>query len=174
MEALDFAIGTRSSRPAEQVLDELTREQAVSKASEAQIEAGRRTFFHVNGAGCYKCHQIGGRGGQVGPDLTVIARTMDRKKLAESILYPSKEISPQFTNWIIETTDGKTLTGMLLGEELNADLRLGNSQGEVFLVPFKKIESRSPTKTSIMPEKLHETMTRSELHDLITFLETLK
>ena len=63
---------------------------------------------------------------------------------------------------------------MLLGEELNGDLRLGNNQGEVFFVPFKEIESRSPLKTSIMPEKLHEAMTADEFRDLITFLESLK
>ena len=117
---------------------------------------------------------MGGRGGQVGPDLTVIARTMDRQKLAESILEPSKEISPQFTTWAVETTSGKVLTGMLLGEELNGDLRLGDNSGKVFFIPFKDIESRQPLKSSIMPEKLHEQLTPSEFRDLIAYLETLK
>lgn len=99
---------------------------------------------------------------------------MDRQKLVESILDPSKEISPQFTAWAIETKQGKVLTGMLLGEEVNGDLRLGNSQGEIFLVPFNDIETRSPLKTSIMPEKLHEAMEPGEFRDLIKYLETLK
>ena len=63
---------------------------------------------------------------------------------------------------------------MLLGEEVNGDLRLGNNLGEVFFVPFKEIESRTPLKTSIMPEKLHESMTADEFRDLIAYLETLK
>jgi putative heme-binding domain-containing protein len=117
---------------------------------------------------------VGGRGGQVGPDLTVIARTMDRKKLVESILEPSREISPQYTTWTIETKSGKSLSGLLLGEEVNGDLRLGNNQGEIVFVPFKEIETRVPSKVSIMPEKLHETMSVTELSDLVSFLETLK
>ena len=168
MEAVDFALGKR-----------FTEKPSLTADQQPLIdipfpEAGRRVFFHTNSAGCFKCHTVGGRGGQVGPDLTVIARTMDRQKLAESILEPSKEISPQFTTWAIETTSGKVLTGMLLGEELNGDLRLGDNTGKIFFVPFKEIETRSPLKTSIMPEKLHELMTPSEFRDLVAYLETLK
>jgi hypothetical protein len=57
---------------------------------------------------------------------------------------------------------------------VNGDLRLGNNAGEVFFVPFNKIVSRLPTKTSIMPEKLYELMTASEFRDLIAFLQSLK
>ncbi len=171
--ALDYALGSRAPVAPSQLLSELTA-AGNSLTPNDSAESGRRAFFHTNGAGCYKCHTVGGRGGQVGPDLTVIARTMSRQKLAESILEPSKEISPQFTTWAIETTAGKVLTGMLLGEEVNGDLRLGNNLGEVFFVPFKEIESRAPLKTSIMPEKLHESMTADEFRDLIAYLETLK
>ena len=178
-DALEFNVGPRKPPASKELLAEFSASpqddglKLPPPRDNNAIEAGRRAFFQTNGAGCYKCHQIGGRGGQVGPDLTVIARTMDRKKLAESILDPSKEISPQFTTWTIETKNGKTLTGMLLGEEVNGDLRLGNNLGEVFFVPFNEIETRTPMKTSIMPEKLHETMSNSEFHNLIRFLETL-
>jgi len=170
-EALEFCLGSPVKSSPESLLAEMITTESDQPGNS---EFGRRTFFHVNAAGCYKCHTIGGRGGLVGPDLTVIARTMDRKKLAESILEPGKEISPQFTTWAIETKSGKTLTGLLLGEEVNGDLRLGNSQGEVFFVPFNDIETRTPLKTSIMPEKLHETMTKTELYDLISFLGKLR
>ena len=180
IEALKFNSGQRTARSVKESLAEFAGADSKNTSPETGIgskgsaESGRRAFYHVNGAGCYKCHMVGGRGGQVGPDLTVIARTMDRKKLAESILEPSKEISPQFTTWAIETKNGKVLNGMLLGEEVNGDLRLGNNQGEIFFVPFNEIETRAPMPVSIMPEKLHETMTATELRDLIAFLETLK
>jgi putative membrane-bound dehydrogenase-like protein len=171
-EALQFAVGRRDSVPPRQLQDAVV---AMGNSPPAhQIESGRRLFFHVNGAGCYKCHTVSGRGGQVGPDLTVIARTMDHKKLAESILEPNKEISPQFTTWAIETKQGTVVTGLLLGEELNGDLRIGNPLGELVFVPFKNIETRAPLKTSIMPEKLHELMTASEFLDLIAYLTSLK
>lgn len=174
--ALDFAMNRRTIQDVSLLLAEVAKSRnfADAEASFNAAESGRRVFYRAQGAGCYKCHMVGGRGGQVGPDLTVIARTMDRKKLVESILEPSREISPQFTSWAIETKNGKLLTGLLLGEEVNGDLRLGNNLGEVIHVPFNDIESRTPMKASIMPEKLHETMTVAELRDLVTFLETLK
>lgn len=179
-EALSFAVGSQSELSVSELLSAYQRPTSTTieplklEGDPEKMEAGRREFFHGNGAGCYKCHRIGGRGGQVGPDLTMIARTMDRKKLAESILEPSREISPQFTTWVIELKSGKTVTGLLLGEEVNGDLRLGDSKGEVFFVPFNDIETRTPAKTSIMPEKLHTQMTRSEFDELITFLLSLK
>ncbi len=171
-EAIAFALGQGREGSAHQkpTVDELVG----TALPTGNAEAGRRVFFNANSAGCFKCHTVGGRGGQVGPDLTVIARTMDRQKLAESILEPSKEISPQFTTWAVETTSGKVLTGMLLGEEVNGDLRLGDNTGKIFFVPFKDIETRQPLKTSTMPEKLHEQLTPSEFRDLIAYLETLK
>lgn len=174
-EAIEFRAGQRPAQSASEVLAEFPNSASPQlSASVDSIESGRRIFFHTNGAGCYKCHMVSGRGGQVGPDLTVIARTMDRKKLVESIVEPSKEISPQFTTWAIETKNGKVLTGLLLGEEVNGDLRLGSNSGDLFFVPFNDIETRTPMKTSIMPEKLHEALTRTEFHDLIAFLESLK
>ncbi len=140
----------------------------------ADASAGRRTFFHHNGPQCGKCHTVQGRGGQVGPDLTIIARTMDREKLLSSILEPSKEISPQFTTWIIETTEGKTHTGFILEDNRTGQIKLGTAAGDVLVINEDEVETREPSKVSVMPEKLHEQMTTHELRDLLTFLETLK
>ncbi len=38
--------------------------------------AGERIFFHPKAAGCFRCHQIHGRGGHVGPDLSSAARLL--------------------------------------------------------------------------------------------------
>ena len=101
---------------------------------------------------------------------------MDRQKLTEAILTPSKEISPQFKTWAIETTDGQTVTGLFLGEEFPKapTSAWATTPGKISLVPFNTIARRQPLKTSFMPDKLHELLTDAEFRDLIAFLESLK
>ena len=53
-------------------------------------------FSITKGPGCYRCHQFDGRGSRAGPDLTNLAAGIDRRRLVESIVAPSKEIAPQF------------------------------------------------------------------------------
>ena len=47
--------------------------------------AGERIFFHPRAAGCFRCHQIHGRGGHVGPDLSSDARLLGRLRQADRI-----------------------------------------------------------------------------------------
>jgi putative membrane-bound dehydrogenase-like protein len=135
---------------------------------------GRRVFFHANSAGCYKCHTVDGRGGKLGPDLTTIARTMNRKKLAESILEPSKEISPQFTTWTFIMDSGKVHNGMLLGDVRDDIQRIGTTDGKTVVLKASEIEERRPQKASIMPEKLSQRLTSTEFRNLLAYLESLK
>ena len=135
--------------------------------------AGRRIFFHANSAGCYRCHTIAGRGGRIGPDLSTIARTLDRRKLAESILEPSREIAPQFVAWSLATTGGQVHSGLILSEE-SEKLQIGTSEGKIIDLKAADIEERTPQRVSLMPEKLPEQLTLQEFRDLLAFLETLK
>jgi putative membrane-bound dehydrogenase-like protein len=138
-------------------------------------DAGRRVFFASNGATCFRCHTVDGRGGNIGPDLTYIARTASRRKLAESILEPSKEIAPQFTLWSFVMDDGKVHHGVILGDTRDGKRqRIGTPEGKIVDLPLNRIELRTPQKKSAMPDKLIDRLTASEFRDLLAFLETLK
>lgn len=104
--------------------------------------AGRRVFFHPNGPACYKCHTVNGRGGNLGPDLSSIGRGLSRKRLAESIIEPSKEIAPQFTNWTFVMESGKVHHGMILGDTRDDIQRIGTAEGTVVSLNAKK--NRTP------------------------------
>ncbi|GAB4150724.1 MAG: hypothetical protein Tsb009_25680 [Planctomycetaceae bacterium] len=142
--------------------------------SSGDASAGRRVFFATNGAGCFRCHTVNGRGGKIGPDLSTIARTMNRRKLAESILEPSREIAPQFTLWSFVMADGKTHHGMILGDTRNGKRqRIGTPQGTIVELPLLDIEERLPQSKSVMPDRLIDRLTVSEFRDLLRFLESL-
>jgi putative heme-binding domain-containing protein len=143
-------------------------------SSGGNAEAGRRLFEHPNAGGCFRCHTINGRGGKIGPDLSVIARSTNREKLAESILRPSKEIAPQFTVWTFVTREGRTIVGMVVAEDREGRIRIGTPEGVVTELASADVEERHPQNTSLMPERLVDTLTPGEFCDLIAYLGSLK
>jgi putative membrane-bound dehydrogenase-like protein len=153
--------------------------------------AGERVFFHPRGPQCFVCHCVNGRGGEVGPDLSTIAAAMNREKIVESILEPSKEIAPAYTNWQVLTVNGQVFDGRILSEDppgtfsfvdpatgketiIPAALTLIDAKGLTRRIPLVEIQERRALKLSIMPENLHAVLTRQEFRDLVTYLGGLK
>ena len=136
----------------------------------ADPASGERVFFHSKGPGCYRCHQVDGRGGQAGPDLTTMATATDRRRLIESIVAPSREIAPQFVSWSVARTDGTVFTGILLEQSPEGSLVFADSEGRRIAVKPDEIAERRQQKTSIMPDDLPRLMTLQEMRDLIAFL----
>ena len=83
---------------------------------------------------------------------------------------PSVEVAPQFTEWLITTTDGRTLSGIFLADNGLGEQTYGNSKGETFKVRTNEIESRQAQKTSTMPDSLADLLTLDEFRDLLAYL----
>jgi putative heme-binding domain-containing protein len=132
---------------------------------------GERLFFHPQIASCYRCHEHNGRGAAIGPDLTTFGRGASRERILQSMLEPSREVAPHYVPWIIETTDGRTLTGLYVGEEVKGEHRYADAQGKIFLVHPNDIERRDASKQSIMPADFGKSLTDDELRDLASFLQ---
>ena len=60
---------------------------------------------------CLGCHQIGKEGGAVGPALTDVGRRLKAEEIAESLLWPKRQIKPEFSAWQILLNDGRSLQG---------------------------------------------------------------
>jgi hypothetical protein len=143
-------------------------------ASGGNAETGRRLFEHPNVGGCFHCHMVNGRGGKIGPELSLIARSSNREKLAESIVRPSKEIAPQFASWTFVTREGRVLAGVIVAEDREGHVRIGTAEGTVVELDAADIEERHPQNKSIMPERLVDSLTPGEFRDLIAYLANLK
>lgn len=137
------------------------------------VTQGLLIFSHPSGPGCIKCHRLEGRGGMIGPDLSHVGSTFSAEKLVTSILEPSREVSPQFTTWVMTTLAGQVHTGMIVHENEGKTV-LGNAEGNTIELPTAVVENRTPQKTSVMPEKLVERLSRHEWVDLIAFLRSRK
>ena len=138
----------------------------------ADIEAGRRVFFHSKLAGCYRCHRADGRGADIGPDLSTIGQR-PRQFILESILEPSKEVGPSFQTWQIETNDGRVRNGLLVHTNLD-EYDYVDEKGEKFRVNTRDVAEIRGIPNSIMPDRLVDRLTDRELRDLLGFLEAKK
>jgi putative heme-binding domain-containing protein len=132
--------------------------------------AGQRVFFHPRGAACYRCHQVDGRGGTIGPDLSVTPRSLSRERWLESLLAPAKEVSPQYTAWNIVRSDGTTLSGVLLADDPDGARRYGTAEGQIVTAQRSEIAEIHPQAGSIMPDNVCDLLSVGELRDLTAFL----
>jgi putative heme-binding domain-containing protein len=121
---------------------------------------------------CRNCHRLAGVGQSVGPDLDGIAAKRSREDLLESLIEPSKRIEPAFQSHSILTTDGRTITGLMI-ERTDRHTTLRSADGKSHTIDDDEIESARALGVSLMPAGLAGDMTADELADLLAFLESL-
>jgi putative heme-binding domain-containing protein len=129
---------------------------------------GRKVFFSDE-ALCSRCHQVGGQGGRIGPDLSNLTQR-DYASVLRDVRQPSAAINPDYLSYFVELTDGRLLTGVVRTE--GDRLVVGDSAGKETAVPRNKVESLTPSPISVMPEGLDKTLGPDKLRDLLTFLLT--
>ena len=135
------------------------------------IERGRQVFAAAK-TSCSKCHRIEGEGGQIGPDLSTIGRSRSQRDLLEAILFPSASFARGFAPYVIQTDDGQTVSGIILGEGAQK-LRLGIDKDKSQLIANDTIEEIRASNVSIMPSDVHRSLTPQELADLVSYLKSL-
>lgn len=134
---------------------------------------GRALYFETEGLQCKSCHLVGGQGIDLGPDLSAIGAKYDRGQLLESILEPSKTIEPKYLIHLVETTDGRVLSG-LVAEQGAAEVVLRDATNAPIRVDRSEIEQFVPQAQSLMPELLLKDLTAQEVADLLEFLGSLR
>ena len=125
-------------------------------------------------AACYKCHRFEGQGGIVGPDLTAAAGRFNNQNLIESLVDPSKVISDQYqmSNFILDS--GKQVVGRVAN--LNGDIMMVMENmlepGKFANVKSSEVDEVIPSKASPMPNGLLDTMSKSDILDLLAYLKS--
>jgi putative heme-binding domain-containing protein len=132
-------------------------------------DRGRSLF----GAGsCFACHRFNNEGGANGPDLTGVSGRFNARDLLESIIEPSKTISDQYQAVVILMDDGRLITGRIVnlhGDTWHVNTDMLNPNGQIN-VDRRKVDRMTPSRTSMMPEALLDTLKEDEVLDLIGFL----
>jgi putative membrane-bound dehydrogenase-like protein len=125
-----------------------------------------REIFKKN---CASCHRLDREGIAVGPDLFGI-RNQPKEVILLHIIIPEYEIMPGFVNYVIETRDGRTLSG-IIGGETDSKVTLRRALGEEETVDRANILSLTSTGLSLMPQELEKNMSRQDMADLIAYLK---
>jgi putative membrane-bound dehydrogenase-like protein len=124
-------------------------------------------LYHESAA-CGKCHQMFGKGGAVGPDLTSYNRSNLRTMLL-GIINPNAEIREGFETLIILTDDGQVINGFKIDEDANS-LVLRTVDGQSQTINKASIEEQHRNNTSLMPTGLLNDLSDTQIRDLFAFL----
>lgn len=119
-------------------------------------------------AACMVCHKSGDKGNDVGPHLGTI-KAWPVEQILTNVLDPNREVSPNFSLYIVETNDGRTLAG-LIASETAGNLTLKRADGGTDTVLRSEIKSLTSPGISLMPEGLEAAITPQQMADLIQFL----
>jgi putative membrane-bound dehydrogenase-like protein len=141
--------------------------EAITKAvlaTEGDTQRGMM-LFNMN---CAVCHTIGGAGKNVGPDLSTVGNG-GKEKILLNIINPNAEVNPQYFNYVVETVDFETLSGILVAETATS-VTLRRSGGVEDTILKKDIESMESTSRSIMPEDWENVLGVQGLADVTAFL----
>ena len=121
---------------------------------------------------CASCHTLFGEGIKLGPDLTTADRG-SRRALITHIVEPSGAIRPEFQAQVVETTDGKFFTGLIV-ENTPDSITLADVKNFRTKIPRSQVESITPANNSLMPEKLLDGLTDEQLADFFAYLMATK
>lgn len=140
--------------------------------SGGDVRLGRAVFFGQK-AVCAACHTVGKDGGKVGPELTKIAAIRSEKDLLEAVVFPSSSIVRDYEAYLVSTTDGRELTGLIVRETPEAIFLVDAERRETRL-SRSLVESIHRSPASLMPQGMDKQLTMDEMRDLIAFLRSLK
>ncbi|MBI3467695.1 MAG: c-type cytochrome [Planctomycetes bacterium] len=116
---------------------------------------------------CQQCHTLFEVGGNVGPELTGSNRA-NLDYLLSNVVDPSAVMVREYMPTIIETTDGRIITGIARNRDTTAiTVTMPN---ESIILPRDEIASQQRAEKSMMPDDLLKPLSEHEVRSLVAYL----
>jgi putative heme-binding domain-containing protein len=134
----------------------------------ADLAKGRVLFRTTCGA----CHRLNGEGGTLGPDLTGTNR-VNANWLLLNVLEPNADVQDAYKMTVVTTRDGRTYSGNIASEtdrQLTLRVFAADQKDSSVMVNKADIQARETTAVSMMPPGLLDTLTDSEVVDLMAYV----
>jgi len=149
-------------------------------ASTGDAAAGEKLFFGSK-ANCLQCHEVNGRGGILGPDLSAAGSQTD-EALRAKIVNPNQVTDPRVrvrrrdrkgpSVVTVKTRDGQTIRGIQRVED-TFSIVLVDTAGKTHLIDKKKIAAVQPEYESLMPADFATRLSADERNNVVAYLKTL-
>lgn len=142
----------------------------ISAAHTGDPVKGKKVYDKLN---CSTCHRIGGKGGDIGPDLSSVGSGLSFKGITTEVLWPNINIKEGYSNTIVTLKNGETIQGIRALENEHV-ISIKATRSSV----AKNIDKSSVASIteigSVMPEGLVNHLNHQELVDLIRYLGELR
>ncbi|WP_417387673.1 PVC-type heme-binding CxxCH protein [Gimesia sp.] len=121
---------------------------------------------------CSACHRLENVGIQLGADLKAI-KDRGTEAVLLNILDPNREVKPQYVTYLLVTTQGRTITGLIKEENANS-ITIARADGTSDTVLRIDIDELISSRLSFMPEGLEKQINKQEMADLLAYLNSIK
>ncbi len=152
-----------------------TNSAAMDEIVAGDVTAGERTFWGKGGCGA--CHEVNGRGGLVGPDLSA-AGANSAAYLRSVILDPNdpararrRFFAPSPVS--VKTKSGQSIRGIIRAED-SYNLLLTDLNGELQRFDKRALLDEHMESRSLMPANYAQRLSASEIEDTVAYLKSLK
>ncbi len=144
-------------------IERLKKELTQESLAGAKLENGAALFKKS----CATCHKLYGEGLTIGPDLTGANRS-NLDYLLMNIIDPSSVVPKQFTTSVIVLSNGRVITGVVVGE--TEKMITVQTDKEQLTLPTEDIEQRRNSGKSLMPDGMIDALTPEQVRDLFAFM----
>lgn len=157
------------------------QEARATVAVEEDATAGEALFF--GRAACATCHEINGRGGVVGPDLSAAGR-LSVAALRQKIVDPNGAASAQggaptggrgvgaaLATVVATTRDGREIRGVRRNED-TFSLQIVDASGQLHLLDKVKLSSVVAENTSLHPTDYATRLAAADIASIVAYLRT--
>jgi cytochrome c oxidase cbb3-type subunit III len=139
---------------------------------------GQELFY--GSAACGTCHMVNGKGGRLGPDLSVAGSSRATEYLVESVRAPNKrlaqgiseamkEFPQEYETAKIVARDGTKLTGVVMNED-SFTVQVMDMREQIHSFDKDKLQTFEKTRESLMPAYDEKMLPEKDLQDILAFL----
>jgi putative heme-binding domain-containing protein len=147
--------------------DRLLHALTGTHAPTGSVPRGAELFDQAN---CSQCHRFGDRGGDSGPELTLVGNRLMKKQIVRAMLHPSHDVSGAYL-----PSAARSATERGADEEGGADQNAepaagGDAEASKATADDQTIAETASQQVSPMPAGLLDALTLEQIADLFAYL----